>query len=453
MKQELKILTPNGILGYGIPEEDFWRGIDAGAGAMIIDAGSTDPGPYLLGLDSTIVSREAYLRDLTIMLKATATRKVPAYISSAGGAGTNRQVDALLDIIGEIARANDWKFKAAAIYADIDKTVILERLGSGRIEPCGSAPELTAEDVTQSSNIVAQMGAEPFLKVLQEQPDIDIIVSGRSYDPAPFAGLCMLHGIEPGVYWHMGKIVECGANCADPKGKVILATVRKDSFDLEPMNPAERCTIASVAAHTLYEKTRPDLLSGPGGVLDLRQSRYEQLNDRTVRVSGSTFVPSEVYKVKLEGAAIIGHRTIFIGGIRDPILVGQIESFLAKVKQDASEIYPDIRLGKASINFHVYGKNGVMGASEPLKDVVPHEIGLVGEVTAPTQAAANAICNSTRISVLHNPYPGQVATAGNFAIPLNPPENPIGPVCKFSVYHLMEVESPNELFNIRYLEI
>jgi Acyclic terpene utilisation family protein AtuA len=453
MKQELKILTPNGILGYGIPELDFWRGIDAGADAMVIDAGSTDPGPYLLGLDQTIVSREAYVRDLTLMLQATATRKVPAYISSAGGAGTNRQVDALLGIIGEIAQANGWRFKAAAIYADIDKAVILERLGAGRTAPCGSAPALTPEDVTQCTNIVAQMGAEPFLQVLQAQPDIDIIVSGRSYDPAPFAGLCMLHDIDPGVYWHMGKIVECGANCAEPKGKVILATVRKDSFDLEPMNPAERCTVASVAAHTLYEKTRPDLLSGPGGVLDLRQSRYVQLNDRTVRVSGSTFLPSEVYQVKLEGASIVGYRTIFIGGIRDPILISQIDAFLAKVKDDASQAYADIRGGQASINFHVYGKNGVMGASEPLKDVVPHEIGLLGEVTAPTQAAANAICNSTRISVLHNPYPGQMATAGNFSIPLNPPENPIGPVCKFSVYHLMDVESPTELFSIRYLEL
>jgi hypothetical protein len=26
-------------------------------------------------------------------------------------------------------------------------------------------------------------------------------------------------------------------------------------------------------------------------------------------------------------------------------------------------------------------------------------------------------------------------------------------VCKFSVYHLMEVDSPTELFPIRYLEI
>jgi len=451
--KELKILTPHGILGYGIPEKDFWRGIDAGADAMIIDAGSTDPGPYLLGLGKMIVSREAYLRDLSLMLKACATRKVPIYLSSAGGPGINQHVDDLIDIIREIAGANGYHFKIAAIYADIDKQVIRTRLEDGRIVPCGSAPPLSADDVDQAVNVVAQMGAEPFLQVLKEHPDIDIIVAGRAYDPAPFAGLCMLHGIDPGVYWHMGKIVECGANCAEPKGKVILATVRKDSFDLQPMNPAERCTIASVAAHTLYEKTRPDLLSGPGGVLDLRGSRYEQLDERRVRVSGSVFTPSPKYQVKLEGASIVGHRTIFIGGIRDPILVGQIDGFLDKVRQDARETYPELANGQASLNFHVYGKNGVMGSTEPLKDAVPHEVGLLGEVTASTQAAANAIANSTRIAVLHNPYPGQVATAGNFAIPLNPPENPIGPVCKFSIYHLMEVDSPTELFPVRYSEI
>ena len=84
------------------------------------------------------------------------------------------------------------------------------------------------------------MGAEPILKVLREHSDVDVIVAGRAYDPAMFAAFCQLHGIDdPGVYWHMGKIMECGAVCAEPKGRVIVATVRKDSFDLEPMNPKE----------------------------------------------------------------------------------------------------------------------------------------------------------------------------------------------------------------------
>lgn len=452
MKDEVRILTPNGILGYGIPEADFWRGVDRQPDAIIVDGGSTDPGPYLLGLPKTIVSREAYLRDLSLMLDACANRKIPVYISSAGGAGIRDQVDLMVDLIREIAKREGYRFKIAKIYADIDAQTVRKAWQDGLVSPCGSAPPLREEDIDLSTHIVAQMGAEPFVKVLREHPDVDIIVSGRAYDPAPFAALCMMHGIEPGIYWHMGKIVECGANCAEPKGKVILTTVRKDSFDLEPMSLSERCTPASVAAHTLYEKSRPDLLTGPGGTIDLRESRYEQISERAVRVRGSRFIPAKDYTVKIEGAGVVGMRTIFIGGIRDPILIGQIDDYLCRVKKAAFDTYPELRSGQAQIVFHVYGMNGVMGDFEPLVDAVPHEIGLLGEVTAPTQELANAICSSVRINVLHMAYEGQLATAGNFAIPLNPPENPIGPVCKFTIYHLMKVDSAEALFPIEIVE-
>ena len=452
-KAELRILTPAGMLGYGIPAEHFWRGVGRDPDAMIVDAGSTDPGPYLLGLGKTIVDRQGYLHDLGLVLQAAAERHIPLIISSAGGPGIDSHVDGLIEIIREIAAAKAYRFKVAAIYANMDRAVIHDRLDAGRVTECGPSGPLTHEAVDQAVHVVAQMGAEPFARVLEEHPDVDIIVSGRAYDPAPYAGLCMRHGIEPGVYWHMGKIVECGAVCAEPKGRVILATVRRDSFDLEPMNPAERCTPASVAAHTLYEKTRPDLLTGPGGVLDLRGSRYEPLDERRVRVSGSVFRPSERYSVKLEGATIVGHRCIFIGGIRDPILLGQLDNFLDEVRKRVAAFFPELDTGEASLIFHAYGRDAVMGQLEPNRHLVPHEVGLMGEVTAPTQERANAICSQARITVLHMPYPGQLATAGNFAIPLNPPENPIGPVCRFSVYHLMEVDSPLELFPIRLMEV
>jgi hypothetical protein len=453
MKDELRILTPAGILGYGIPAEHFWRGVDREPDAIILDAGSTDPGPYLLGLGKTIVPRPACMRDLSLVLQACAERKIKLIVSSAGGAGIDRHVDDLVGMVRDIAAEKGWRFKLATIHAEVGRDVVHARLDANRIVECGPAGELTHEAIDGATHIVAQMGGEPFARVLSERPDVDIIISGRSYDPAPHAGLCMLHGIDPGVYWHMGKIVECGAVCAEPKGRVILATVRRDSFDLEPMNPAERCTPSSVAAHTLYEKTRPDLLSGPGGVLDLRESRYEALDERRVRVSGSVFRPSERYSVKLEGAAVVGHRTIFIGGIRDPILIGQLDGFLDGVRRRTAAAYPELERGEASMAFHVYGRDGVMGPMEPLRHVLPHEVGLLGEVTAATQDLADAICSTARISVLHMPYPGQLATAGNFAIPLNPPENPIGPVCRFTVYHLMQVDDPEELFPIRYGEI
>ena len=29
---------------------------------------------------------------------------------------------------------------------------------------------------------------------------------GRAYDPAPYAAVCTLAGIDPGIAWHMGKV-------------------------------------------------------------------------------------------------------------------------------------------------------------------------------------------------------------------------------------------------------
>lgn len=116
----------------------------------------------------------------------------------------------------------------------------------------------------------------------------------------------------------------------EPKQASILATVRKDSFDLEPVSSTGGCSTVSVAAHTLYEKTRPDILHGPGGVLLLDKAQYEQINPRMVRVRGSVF-ETRPYQVKLEGAMITGFRSVFIGGIRDAILIAQIDVSLAPV--------------------------------------------------------------------------------------------------------------------------
>jgi hypothetical protein len=67
-------------------------------------------------------------------------------------------------------------------------------------------------------------------------------------------------------------------------------------------------------------------------------------------------------------------------------------------------------------------------------------VGILGQVTAPTPEMAKAICTTARVGVLHIPYKGQIATAGNLALPLNPMDNAIGPVCAFSVYHVMDAD-------------
>ncbi len=87
------------MLGYGYPEKDFWNAIDQGVDVIVVDSGSTDPGPYLLGLGATIVTEESYIRDLRPLLGAVHKHRIPLYIGSAGGAGTNAQVDQMVALV------------------------------------------------------------------------------------------------------------------------------------------------------------------------------------------------------------------------------------------------------------------------------------------------------------------------------------------------------------------
>jgi hypothetical protein len=282
-----------------------------------------------------------------------------------------------------------------------------------------------------------------YLEALKSDPDI--ILGGRSYDPAPFAAFCMYHGVLDGVAWHMGKIMECGGICAIPKGRSMIARMRADSFDLTPLAPQERCTPLSVASHTLYEKTRPDRLPGPGGVLHLDQAKYEQITEKTVRIRGARFIPTPVYQIKLEGVEHLGFRTIFIGGIRDPILISQIDDFLERVRIYTQGLFPELdKTPQCRLIYHIFGRDAVMGPLEPNR-TVGHEIGIMGEVLAPTIERSHAIANNARASILHFPYVGQVATTGNFALPLSPQEQDAGAAFMFSLYHLVDLKPGEQL--------
>ncbi|KAI0153664.1 hypothetical protein BJ166DRAFT_627574 [Pestalotiopsis sp. NC0098] len=446
---DFTILTPNAMLGYGYRQDHFWHGVETyQPAAIIVDSGSTDGGPYKLGMNRMTCGRESYVRDLTSMVEASFYRKIKLLVSSAGGDGTNSHVREMLSIVEEIARKKGFDLKVITIEQNISRSVIKSRVVEGRSSPCGPLDPLKVEDVDDAVEIVGQMGAEPFIKALEQEPDI--IIGGRSYDPAPFAGFCLWKGVEPGTAWHMGKIMECGGICAVPKGRSMVARIQKFSFDLTPLSPLEKCTPISVAAHTLYEKTRPDRLPGPGGVLHLDKAQYEQLPDgRTVRVRGAEFIPTPVYQVKLEGVKRLGHRTIFIGGIRDPILIRQIDDFLEKVRQYSQNLFPELDKSDACrLIYHIYGRNAVMGPLETQHLVTgqsqPHELGIMGEVVAPDKDKSHAIANNVRTSILHFPYDGQLATTGNFASPLSPHEQDAGEVFKFSVYHLIDLEPGEE---------
>ena len=161
------------------------------------------------------------------------------------------------------------------------------------------------------------------------------MLAGRAFDAALSATLPIMRGIEPGLALHMGKIVECGSLVALPRASDgVLAEIDGESFVISPADPAKYCTVETVAAHTMYEKSDPYRLAAPGGYLDLAEATFERVDDRSVRVAGSVFQPSASYFVKLEGAALVGYRSVCLAGVRDPTLISQLDDVLERVRPE-----------------------------------------------------------------------------------------------------------------------
>lgn len=449
--KELRILSPCGILGYGYPKESFENGLKKNPHFIAADAGSTDAGPHKLGAGEGIVSRQAVKKDLLNMLMAGFERNIPVIIGSAGGSGAKPHVEWTMSVIGEIVKENNLYFKTAVISADITKEFILGKMKEGKVRPLGPAPELTEEVLDRTLSIVGQMGHEPIVKALEN--GAQLIVAGRSYDPSVFAAFPIWKGFDPGLAYHLGKILECGALCAEPgtTKDCIMGYLREDHFLVEPLNDERKCLKTSVAAHTLYEKDHPYHLLGPGIEIDLSGCQFEQVAENIVKVSGSKMIKAERYTVKMEGAAKVAYRTLVIGGIRDPIMIANIEDIKQSIVEQVAAYFYEIPRDKYKIIFHVYGKNGVMGIQEPER-TVGHELGIVMEAVAETQELANTICAYARSTLMHFPYKGRKATAGNIALLYSPSDIVFGPVYKFTVYHLVDVDDPCELFEIKYFE-
>ena len=447
MKEEFRILSTTAILGYGFPLESFEEGMKRKPDLIAVDAGSTDPGPFYLGEGVSFTDRGAVKRDLEIMICAGIKENIPVVIGTAGGSGAKPHLEWCAEIIREIAKEHDLHFKMAMIHADMDKEEMKKALADGKITPLDPAPQLTAEDIDATTHIVGQMGIEPIMKALDS--GVQVVLAGRAYDPTVFAAPAIRKGYDKGLAIHLGKILECASICATPGSgsDCMFGYLGEDYFRVEPLSSVRKCTTLSVAAHTLYEKTNPYILPGPGGHLDLTNTTFEQDSENTVKVKGSRYVTAPKYTIKLEGAKCIGYRTVSVAGTRDPIMISKIDDIVEGVRARVADNYRD-KGYKYNLNFTIYGKNGVMGNLEPVKNAHPHELGIVIEVGADTQEQADTICASARSTMLHYGYEGRRATAGNLAFPFSPSDFHAGRVYVFSIYHIIEVEDPTKLFPI-----
>jgi hypothetical protein len=452
-KASLRIHCSNGHLGFAPTKEgSFWIGAETKPDYYCCDSGSDDIGPVPLGMDKCASHYEWQKHDLELMLLASRKQGVPMIIGSSGDTGTNSRVDMYVQIIKDLAKKHNLpKFKLVYFYSGVEKEIIRQTIVSGhRIEGLDGRPDLTLEQLEKTNRIVAVAGVHPFIKALEM--GADVIIGGRSSDAAVFAAPAIYEGFPENVAYYAGKVLECASFCCEPYGakETIIGTITKDDVKVTAMNPEQRCTIASVAGHAMYERTNPFYEYVAGGCLDMTDCVYEQFDEKTCRITGARFVPIEgKIKVKLEGSAKVGERYMGLAGVRDPYTIKNIDKVIQWAKDQVEE-----RLSGKSyeLSYRIFGKNGVMGDLEPIKETKSHELLIVVEGVAPTREIAEEATMIGTRQIFYARLPEVKGTAGTAAFIIDEVTE-ISPAYEWTLNHTIAVDDPLSLFPIKTIEI
>jgi hypothetical protein len=433
-------------LGLGFSYQGFRAGLEQKPHLIACDAGSSDFGPFYLGVGRTHKSALSINRDLRLLIEGARELNVPFITGSAGGAGGDAHLDATVALVREIAKEAGLHFKLASISAQLSPALLNAKLAAGSMKPLGGVPDLTVEGIAGLTVTVGMMGVEPFIRALDM--GADVIVAGRSTDPAIFSAVALRDGFDAGLVWHAAKSIDKGylATTRPQEGSPVLARIRDDHFTVEPTRDNSECTVATLAGITLHENPDPYRVVQPTGTIDTQETIYTQLDERTVKVSGSRFTPAKGPTIKIEGASLVGYREILLAGLRDPRLIARIDEFLAAYRQALAAAARSMKIDERDyhIQFRVYGRNAVMGTYEPLARQVSHELGLVVDVVGRTAEIAAGIGSRLGGTGTRLDISGKLGGGGNFAYPFSPSLIKVGPVYEWGAWHVMDVE-PAEL--------
>lgn len=448
------VLVPTGALGVGVIESEVAYGIGQGAEVIAADAGSTDSGAAYLALGVAKYNRGAVRRDLEILMRLAWPKRIPILIGTSGQAGADANLAWLRDIAIELAGELGIAPRIVCLRSEISRNQLKQFMHEGRVTPLSPAAQLNEAAVDACDRIVTVLGPEPYIAALRD--GADIILGGRTSDPAVIAAFPIMKGAGVAASWHAGKIAECGGLSSDSHnpGSGVLVRIAADGFTIEPLALAAHCSVRSVSAHMAYENADPFRLTEPGGVLDVTDAHYEQRDGRTVSVRGATWMP-QPYTLKLEGAGARQYQTVMLVGIQDPIVLRDLDAFhdrmqAALVRRVIDTIGADA--GDFTISLRLYGWNAVSGERVPMGTPPPREVGVLFVATARTQDLATQMAKACNPVFFHLAIPGH-SEMPSYAFPFSPAYVPRGPVFEFLLNHVVAVDDPLEQVRPEWTEV
>jgi Acyclic terpene utilisation family protein AtuA len=450
--QTLKIICPNGHLGFApLRTESFQLGVKAGPDYIAADSGSDDVGPVPLGSDTSTSPESWQRQDLEHMLLASRRLGVPMLIGSAGDTGANSRVDLYVRIIADLARAHGLrKFRLGYFYSEVDKDYLRRKMRAGdAVLGLEGYADLTETELDATERIVAMAGVHPFVELLRR--GADVIIGGRSSDAAIFAAAALYRGFPADYAYYLGKVLECASFCAEPYGgkETVLGEISHEDVKVTAMHPPQRCTVASVAGHAMYERSNPYEELFAGGKLDMTDCVYEQFSERTTRVTGSRFVPAQRMRVKLEGSGKVGERYIGLCGIRDPYTVANVDRVIEWAR---TQVRQRFGVSGYELHYNVYGRDGVMGELEPLRNQPGHELCILVQGVAPTREMAEELTMIGLRQMFYARLPDVKGTAGSVAFPLDEVLR-ASPAYRWTLNHTVAVDDGLELFPLQMIDV
>ena len=447
-----RVLVPSGALGLNYDQEALERGLKLRPDIIAIDGGSTDSGPAYLGRGVSKYSRASTKVEWRGLMLARAKAGVPLVIGTAGTCGADDAVDWLVEITREIADELGQSLKVAVVKSSQPPARVIEALRQGRVHPLPNAPEISVEIINACANIVALAGVEQISAALET--GADIVIAGRTSDAGIIAALPLMQGCHAGGAWHGAKVGECGALCAtNPQSGVIVIDFDREGFTVTPMAEGSMATPHTVSAHMLYENSDPFILYEPGGHLDVTGAAYTAIDEKSVRVTGSKWVPSSHYSVKLEGAGISGFQTVLMVLLRDRTYVENAAIWAADIEaRCCAKVQERMGLteGEISIELRLIGQNASFGDLET-ETGCPIEIGVLAIATAQDQATATEIAKMLNPYLLHHPLTKEEEQP-TFAFPFSPPEMERGADYAFRLHHVMELADPMDGFELEVIQ-
>lgn len=191
----------------------------------------------------------------------------------------------------------------------------------------------------------------------------------------------------------------------------------------------------------MYERETPFFEHTLGGLLDMSDCAYSEVENRSTSITGARFIPDSQLRVKLEGARKIGERYMGIAAIRDPHVIRNLDAAIDWSRSASAKTFKDMPY---ELHYHVFGRDGVLKEMEPLRHLTPHEVCIVIEGLAQTETQAHKLVDfATRMFFLAR-IPNSKGSSGLAACSKQTMCSSPGFV--WNVNHTMRIDDPLALF-------